>query len=100
MTLFPTVAVVIVPLQEPPYLIVPASSEVNVYSGVVSLVTAGTGVTSPAVGVVVSNSKLYVVSIPVSLIAIVKLSTNPEKPAAPQLLPALKPTAEEIAAFG
>lgn len=32
--------------------------------------------------------------------AIVKLSTNPENPIGPQLLPALKPTAEEIAAFG
>jgi len=37
---------------------------------------------------------------PVSLMAILKLSTNPEKPAAHQLLPALKPTAEEMAAFG
>ena len=52
--LFPLVAEVVLEEQEPPYVIVPASSEENVSSGVVSLVGVVTAVTSAITGAMVS----------------------------------------------
>ena len=54
MVLFPLVADVVLEEQEPPYVIVPASSEEKVYSGVVSVVGVVTAVTSAITGAVVS----------------------------------------------
>ena len=44
-------------LQSPPYVIVPASSELKVYAGVVTLVGVGTAVTWAKVGALVSIVK-------------------------------------------
>ena len=52
--LFPDVADVVAEEQEPPYTIVPASVDENVYDGVVFFVGVGTGVTVASVGAVVS----------------------------------------------
>jgi hypothetical protein len=53
--LFPDVADVVAEEQEPPYVIVPASVELNVYDGVVFFVGVGTGVIVARVGAVVST---------------------------------------------
>ena len=55
--LLPDVADVVAEEQEPPYVIVPASVELNVNEGVVSFVGVGTGVTTASVGAVISIVK-------------------------------------------
>ena len=56
--MLPAIADVVVAEQEPPYVIVPASVELNVNDGVVFFVGVGTGVTTASVGAVVSMTKV------------------------------------------
>ena len=58
----PAIADVVVAEQEPPYVIVPASVELNVNDGVVFLVGVGTGVTTASVGAVVSITNVGTLS--------------------------------------
>ena len=58
----PAIADVVVAEQEPPYVIVPASVELNVNDGVVFFVGVGTGVTTASVGAVVSITKVGTVN--------------------------------------
>ena len=62
MVLFPLVAEVIPDEQEPPYVIVPASDDENVQSGVLSLVGVVTEVTSASVAAVRSTINDVIVS--------------------------------------
>ena len=65
--LFPLIAEVVLEEQDPPYVIVPASSEEKVYSGVVSVVGVVTAVTSAITGAVVSLDVLLLHEIIVRL---------------------------------
>ena len=56
--LLSVVAAEVVLVQLPPYVIVPASFELKIYSGVVSLVAVGMGVTTLSDGAVVSIVKV------------------------------------------
>ena len=62
MLLFPETAEVVLEEQEPPYVIVPASDDENVQSGVLSLVGVVTEVTSASVAAVRSTINDVIVS--------------------------------------